>query len=114
MKKLLAVLAVLLNLSAMAAVAQRGPVIDVQLHSYTEVPPGRSIGGAFLGDDGLLEHSVDSLRALDDPRLDPYIITWKPPASPLPSTPGWVRQEDRTPSRRISASRSDDRRYPSR
>ncbi len=150
MKKLLAVLATLLTLSATDALAQRGPVIDVHLHSYTEVPPGvsadwadrtdaraltapasaeehmqatlaemdrynvvlavvsgpeasirawqeaapgRFIGGAFLGEDGLPEHSIDSLRALveegtigvlgelglqyrgiapDDPRLDPY------------------------------------------
>lgn len=150
MKELFAVLAALLTLSAAEAVAQRGPVIDVHLHSYTEVSPGvraewadradaralttpasaeehmqatlaemdrynvvlgvvsgpeasirawheaapgRFIGGAFLGDDGLPEHSVDSLRALveegtigvfgelglqyrgiapDDPRLDPY------------------------------------------
>ena len=135
---------------ATEAVAQRGPVIDVHLHSYTAVPPGMSadwadrpearallspvsaeehmratlaemdrynvvlavvsgseaslrawheaapgrfIGGGFLGDDGLPEHSVDALRALveegvvgvlgelglqyegiapDDPRLVPY------------------------------------------
>lgn len=150
MKKLFAVLAVLLTLLPADAVAQRSPVIDVHLHSYTDVPPGvtaewadradaraltapasaqehmratlaemdrynvvlgvvsgpeasirawheaapgRFIGGAFLGDDGLPEHSVDSLRTLveqgtigvlgelglqyagiapDDPRLDPY------------------------------------------
>lgn len=150
MKKLPSVLAAVLALSATEAVAQRSPVIDVHLHSYTEVPPGmraewadrsdartltapasaeehmratlaemdrynvvlavvsgpeaslrvwheaapgRFIGGAFLGDDGLPEHSVDSLRALvaegtvgvlgelglqyagiapDDPRLNPY------------------------------------------
>ncbi len=150
MKKLFAVLAALLTLLPADAVAQRSPVIDVHLHSYTDVPPGvraewadradaraltapasaqehmratlaemdrynvvlgvvsgpeasirawhkaapgRFIGGAFLGDDGLPEHSVDSLRALveegtigvlgelglqyaglapDDPRLDPY------------------------------------------
>lgn len=132
------------------AVAREGPVIDVHLHSYAEVPPGlsadwanradaralvgaetaeelmratiaemdrynvvlavvsgpessirawqqaapgRFIGGAFLGDDGLPEHSVDELKALveegtvgvfgelglqyrgispADPRLDPY------------------------------------------
>jgi hypothetical protein len=148
MKKLFAVLAALLTLSAAEAIAQRNPVIDVHLHSYTEVPPGmraewadradaraltapasaeqhmratlaemdrynvvlgvvsgpeasirawheaapgRFIGGAFLSDDGLPEHSVDSLRTLveegtigvlgelglqyagiapDDPRLD--------------------------------------------
>ena len=140
----------LLIVSATGAVAQRGPVIDVHLHAYTEVPPGmraewadrpdaralvapanadehmratiaemdrynvvlgvvsgpepsirawheaapgRFVGGAFLGDDGLPEHPVDSLRARvedgtvgvlgelglqyegiapDDPRLAPY------------------------------------------
>jgi uncharacterized protein len=150
MKHLLVVLAALHTLLAAEAIAQRSPVIDVHLHSYTEVPPqmraewadraearallapataeehmrqtlaemdrynvvlgvvsgsessirawqnaapGRFIGGAFLGDDGLPEHSVDSLRALveegtigvlgelglqyagiapDDPRLDPF------------------------------------------
>lgn len=141
---------ILLILIAQPASAQRGPVIDVHLHSYTGVPagmqadwadrpdaqalvapvsaeahlratlaemdrynvvlavvsgpeasvrawqaaaPGRFIGGAFLGRDGLPEHSVDSLRALveagtmgvlgelglqyegiapDDPRMAPY------------------------------------------
>lgn len=150
MKPSLFVLAVLFALSAADTVAQRPPVIDVHLHSYSQVPPamsagwanradaraltspesadehlratlaemdrynvvlgivsgpeesirawqeaapGRIIGGAFLGDDGLPEHSVDSLRLLveegtvgvfgelglqyagiapDDPRLDPY------------------------------------------
>ena len=150
MKKLFAVLAALLTLLPADSVAQRSPVIDVHLHSYTDVPPGvraewadradaraltapasaqehmratlaemdrynvvlgvvsgpeasirawheaapgRFIGGAILGDDGLPEHSVDSLRTLveqgtigvlgelglqyagiapDDPRLDPY------------------------------------------
>ncbi len=121
MKKLAIAVAVLLALSATEVVAQRGPVIDVHLHSYTGVPPGiqadwanrpearalvaptnaedhlratlaemdrnnvvlavvsgpeaslrawheaapgRFIGGASLGDDGLPEHSVDSLRVL--------------------------------------------------
>lgn len=150
MKKLFAVLAALLTLLPADSVAQRSPVIDVHLHSYTDVPPGvraewadradaraltapasaqehmratlaemdrynvvlgvvsgpeasirawheaapgRFIGGAFLSDDGLPEHSVDSLQTLveqgtigvlgelglqyagiapDDPRLDPY------------------------------------------
>lgn len=150
MKKLLVFLSILLCLSGTEAIAQHGPVIDVHLHSYTDVPvevdiawadraearlltaptsaaehlqatldevdrynvvlgvvsgpeasirtwheaaPGRFIGGAYLGDDGLPEHSVDSLKALvdegiigalgelglqyfgiapDDPRLDPY------------------------------------------
>lgn len=31
---------VLLFFYAWAAAAQQGPVIDVHLHSYTEVPPG--------------------------------------------------------------------------
>ena len=135
---------------ATEAIAQRSPVIDIHLHSYTAVPagmradwadrpdaqslvvpasaeehmratlaemdrynvvlgvvsgpeaslrtwheaaPGRFIGGAFIGEDGLPEHSVDELRALveegtvgvlgelglqyegiapNDPRLDPY------------------------------------------
>ena len=150
MKNLFLVLASLLALLGTEAVAQGGPVIDVHLHSYAEMPPGmradwadradaraltapasaeehmratlaemdrnhvvlsivsgseasirawqeaapgRFIGGAALGDDGLPEHSVDSLRALveegtvgvlgelglqyygiapDDSRLDPY------------------------------------------
>lgn len=66
---------------------------EVSIRAWHEAAPGRFIGGAFLGDDGLPEHSVDSLRALveegivgvlgelglqyagvapDDPRLDPY------------------------------------------
>lgn len=150
MKTLSLALAMLLALGASELAAQRGPVIDVHLHAYTEVPPevsadwadrpearalaapataeehmratlaemdrynvvvavasgpeasirawreaapGRIIGGAYLGEDGLPEHSVDSLRAVveegtvgvfgelglqyygiapDDPRLGPY------------------------------------------
>lgn len=150
MRKFPFVLAILLTLSVGASTAQRAPIIDVHLHSYSEVPPGvpadwtdradaraltapgsaqehmqatlaemdrynvvlavvsgpeesirawreaapdRIIGGAFLGDDGLPEHTVDSLRRLveegtvgvfgelglqysgiapDDPRLEPY------------------------------------------
>ncbi len=66
---------------------------EASIRAWHEAAPGRFIGGAFLGDDGLPEHSVDSLRALveagtvgvlgelalqyagiapDDPRLDPY------------------------------------------
>jgi len=149
-KKKPLLIVILISVCASAAAAQQGLVIDVHLHSYTDVPsgmaagwadrpdaralaapadaeehmratlaemdrnsvvlaivsgpevsirawqeaaPGRFIGGAFLGDDGLPEHSVDSLRALveegvigvlgelglqyegiapDDPRLDPY------------------------------------------
>jgi hypothetical protein len=161
MDKFLIALALLLILSSIAATAQRGPIIDVHLHSYTEVPagvnaewadrpdarnltspagaeehmratlaemdrynvvlgvvsgpeasirawhqaaPGRFIGGAFLGEDGLPEHSVDSLRALvkagtvgvlgelglqyvgiapDDPRLDPYYAFLEESGVPL-------------------------------
>lgn len=150
MKKFSCVLTIILAIVADEVVAQRGPVIDVHLHSYTEVPqgiradwadradaraltapasaeehmqatlkemdrynvvlavvsgpeisirawreaaPGRFIGGAFFGDDGLPEHSIDSLHTLveegiigvlgelglqyagiapDDPRLNPY------------------------------------------
>lgn len=150
MKKLVLASTMFLALGSSELAAQRGPVIDVHLHAYVEVPPemaadwadrpearaltapptaeahmratldemerhnvvlavvsgpeasirawrseapDRIIGGAFLGDDGLPEHSVDSLRALvdegtvgvlgelglqyegiapDDPRLDPY------------------------------------------
>lgn len=150
MKRLNCTFVAVLALLATEVVAQRGPVIDVHLHSYTQVPPGmkaqwadradaqalaapasaeehlqatlaemdhynvvlavvsgpessirawheaapdRFIGGAFLGEGGLPEHSVDSLRDLveegtigvlgelglqyegiapDDPRLDPY------------------------------------------
>ena len=63
------------------------------IRAWHEAAPGRFIGGAFLGNDGLPEHSVDSLRALveegtigilgelglqyygiepADPRLTPY------------------------------------------
>ena len=66
---------------------------ETSIRAWHEAAPGRFIGGAFLGDDGLPEHSVDSLRALvedgtvgvlgelglqyegiapDDPRLAPY------------------------------------------
>ena len=150
MKKLSLFLIILFACWATEAAGQRGPVIDVHLHSYTVVPPGmgadwadradaqsltapasaeehmqatlaemdrynvvlgvvsgpeasirawqaaapgRFIGGAFLGNNGLPEHSVDSLQALveegtigvlgelglqyegiapNDPRLNPY------------------------------------------
>lgn len=66
---------------------------EASIRAWHEAAPGRFIGGAFLGDDGLPEHSIDSLEALveegtvgvlgelglqyagiapDDPRLDPY------------------------------------------
>lgn len=66
---------------------------ETAVRAWLEAAPGRVIGGAFLGDDGLPEHTVDSLRALvdggvmgvlgelglqyhgirpDDPRLQPY------------------------------------------
>lgn len=66
---------------------------ESSLRAWQEAEPGRFIGGASLGEDGLPEHSVDSLRALveagtvgvlgelglqyagiapDDPRLAPY------------------------------------------
>lgn len=66
---------------------------DASIRAWRKEAPGRFIGGAFLGDDGLPEHSVDSLDALvsdgtigvfgelglqyfgiapDDPRLAPY------------------------------------------
>ena len=66
---------------------------EASVRAWHEAAPGRFIGGAFLGDDGLPEHSVDSLRALvedgtmgvlgelglqyagiepDDSRLEPY------------------------------------------
>lgn len=150
MKMLACILTTLLALSTTECLAERGPVIDVHVHSYTGMPPGmkadwadraearalpalasveehmratlaemdrynvvlavvsgpeasirawheaapgRFMGGAFLGGDGLPEHSVESLQALveegtvgvlgelglqyhgiapDDPRLDPY------------------------------------------
>ena len=66
---------------------------EAAVRAWHEAAPGRVIGGATLGGDGLPEHSVDSLRALvkggvlgvlgelglqyhgilpDDPRLEPY------------------------------------------
>lgn len=66
---------------------------ESSIRAWREAAPGRVIGGASLGEDGLPEHSVDDLRALveegtigvlgelglqyegmapDDPRLDPY------------------------------------------
>jgi uncharacterized protein len=161
MKMLVTIIAAFLALSAVDAVAQQDPVIDVHLHSYVDVPPGisaewahrsdaraltspasaaehmqatlaemdrynvvlgivsgpeasirawhkaapgRFIGGAFLGDDGMPEHSVDSLQALveegtigvlgelglqyvgiapDDPRLDPYYDYLETSGTPL-------------------------------
>lgn len=66
---------------------------EASIRAWHKAAPGRFIGGAFLGGDGLPEHPLDSLRALveegtvgvlgelglqyagiapDDPRLDPY------------------------------------------
>lgn len=66
---------------------------EASLRAWHEAAPDRFIGGAFLSDDGMPEHSVDSLQALvedgtvgvfgelglqyfgiapDDARLDPY------------------------------------------
>lgn len=37
---------------------------EASIRAWQEAAPGRFIGGAFLGDNGLPEHSVDSLRML--------------------------------------------------
>lgn len=66
---------------------------EASIRAWQAAAPGRFIGGAFLDDEGMPEHSVDALSALveegvvgvfgelgfqyygvqpDDPRLDPY------------------------------------------